>query len=210
MLFVGGIYSFKDQASDQAASHVGGEVDPNVRGVNEFHRYQAEGDGGVEGAAGDATDGEGASHHRHADGQSVEGIAGVAFGGGGVEDDVGEGEGEEEFGDQRGGDVFHFHRFAGADQEHGGGGCEEPGGDLRNHVRSDVFGLAFAAGPDGEGDGGVVVRGGNVAAGENHDHESGADGERRDDAGGPGDDRATDCENQKKCPDEFGYVFVHK
>ena len=51
---------------------------------------------------------------------------------------------------------------------------------------------------------------GNVAAGEDHDHEGGADGEWRDDPGRAGNDGATDREDEEEGTDEFCDVFFHE
>jgi hypothetical protein len=61
-------------------------------------------------------------------------------------------------------------------------GGDEGGGDLGDPVGDDVLRVALAADPDGERHGGVEVAAGDVAAGEDHDHERGAD---RQGASGP-------------------------
>ena len=192
------------------AEEVGDDVEPDAGWGGEFHDGDADGDGWVEGTTGDVADGEGAGHDGHADGETVEGIAGVGLGGGDIEDDVGEGEGEEEFSEEGLGDVGDGSAFAGfAGEERGGCGGGGSAEDLGDPVREDVLGVAFPAEEDGEGDGWVVVCAGDVATGEDHDHEGGSDGEGRDDAGLACEDGAADGEDEEECADEFGDVFVH-
>jgi hypothetical protein len=48
-----------------------------------------------------------------------------------------------------------------------------------------------------------------MPARENHDHERGTDCQRGDRTGTVADDRAPNCQNQEKGPDEFSDVLVH-
>jgi len=49
----------------------------------------------------------------------------------------------------------------------------------------------------------------DVAAGENHYHQRCADGERRNNPRASANPRAANCQDEKKCSDKFGDVFVH-
>ena len=198
------------EGSGGSAEEVGDDVEPDAGRGGEFHDGDADGDGGVEGTTGDVADGESAGHDGHADGEAVEGVAGVGLGGGDVEDDVGEGEGEEEFSEEGLGDIGDGSAFSGfAGEERGGCGGGGSAEDLGDPVGEDVLGVAFTAEEDGEGDGWVVVSAGDVAACEDHDHEGCADGEGRDDASLAREHGAADGEDEEECADEFGDVFVH-
>ena len=54
------------------------------------------------------------------------------------------------------------------------------------------------------------MRSRNVATGENHHHERRADRKRRDHTRACTNSSATNCQDEEKGSDEFGYVFVHK
>ena len=210
----GGVFaaeSLEGDGGDGTTEEVGGDVEPDAGWGGEFHDGGTDGDGWVEGATGDVADGEGAGHDGHADGEAVERIAGVGLGGGGIEDDPGEGEGEEEFGDEGLGDVGDGGGVTGfSGEESGGGGGGDGSEDLGTPVGNDVLGVAFTAEEDSEGDGWVVMGAGDVAAGVDHDHEGCSDGEWGDDAGSSGEDRAADGEDEEEGADEFGDVFVHE
>lgn len=176
----------------------------------EAHDEDAEADGGVEGAAGNAADGDRADEDGEADGEAVEGVAHGGLGGGGVEDDPAQGEGEEELDDEgaearvSGDDGGIDAAFEENVDETGGGGA---GDELRNPIREDVFLVAAAAEKGGEGDGGVEVSAGDVAAGEDHDHEDRTDGD-----GGEGRalaDSEADGEHEEERADELDDVFFH-
>ena len=51
---------------------------------------------------------------------------------------------------------------------------------------------------------------GDVAAGENHDHQRRADGERCDDPRASADSRAANRQDKKECSNKFGDILVHK
>ena len=51
---------------------------------------------------------------------------------------------------------------------------------------------------------------GDVTAGVDHDHQRGADGERRNHTRNGADYRATDSKNKEEGPDKFCDVFIHK
>jgi hypothetical protein len=48
-----------------------------------------------------------------------------------------------------------------------------------------------------------------VAAGEDHDHEHCANGERGDDARGRRDNSAADSKHEEECADKFRNIFSH-
>ena len=84
---------------------------------------------------------------------------------------------------------------------------DKPRCELGKPVGRDVPGRAFAAQEHGEGDGGVEMPARHMAAGEDHDHERGADGER-------GERRAAahghaDGEHEEEGADELDEVFFH-
>ena len=157
-----------------------------------------------------AADRERAGHDRHADGQSVEGIAGGALGGGGIHHHVSQREGEQKLRHESRRDILDLHRRAAlADQEDRHQRGHDAGGHLGHPVGNDVLGFTAAADEHGQGDGGIVVRAGDVAAGEDHDHQRRADGQRRNDAGRARNDGAADGEHEEERADEFSDVFVH-
>jgi hypothetical protein len=49
-----------------------------------------------------------------------------------------------------------------------------------------------------------------MAACENHHHQRRANSERRDDPRHSANSRATNCQDEKECSDEFGDILVHK
>ena len=87
--------------------------------------------------------------------------------------------------------------------------ADERGGDLRDPVGDDVLRVALAPDPDGERHGGVVVPPGDVAAGEDHDHERGPDRQRGQRPGPGADHRAPDREDEEESADELDDVFFH-
>jgi len=80
---------------------------------------------------------------------------------------------------------------------------------LSQPVWDNVFHLQFSTNENGECDCWIEVPARNVAAGEDHNHENCADGERRDNAGRAGDDSAPDGENEEEGADEFRDIFSH-
>ena len=88
------VVSRVSEGSGGTAEEVGDDVEPDAGWGGEFHDGDADGDGWVEGTAGDVADGEGTGHDGHADGQSVEGIVCGALGGGGIHHHVCQCEGE--------------------------------------------------------------------------------------------------------------------
>src|SRR6185369_8067647 len=133
------------------------------------------------------------------------------FRGGDVEDDVGESERADEFRDQGGQDVqvggvaaAGRFTFQVKDDE----GCGQGADDLGDHVGNDICLGATSAQPDGQGDGGVIMRAGDVAAGVDHDHQGQADRQRREGRSRV-DDVHTDGQDQKECADKFYEIFFH-
>ena len=61
---------------------------------------------------------------------------------------------------------------------------------------------------DGEGDGGIIVRAGDMAAGVDHDHEGQADDNPGE--GALGKDGMADGLDEEESPDEFDDEFVHE
>src|ERR1700689_1357755 len=51
---------------------------------------------------------------------------------------------------------------------------------------------------------------GNMTARENHHHKRGTDCQRGERSGAVADDRAPNCQNQEKGPNEFSEVLVHE
>ena len=158
----------------------GDQVDPDVRHRRQAHDRDADRHGGVERAAGDRAHRIGAGEHGEADRQSVGGIAARAFRRGHVQHDVAERERVEEFRDERARHVGHhrLHRGIALHEQHDGGG-RRGAEDLRDPVGHDVGGRAAAADEHRERDRRIVVRARDVAAGEDHHHQRGADRERR-------------------------------
>ena len=84
----------------QHATHIGRAWIPTAH-LEDVHERSADRDGRVERATGDAADSEGTRGHREADGPAVERVALRAFGGGHIQDDEDQREGEQELGQQR-------------------------------------------------------------------------------------------------------------
>ncbi len=83
--------------------------------------------------------------------------------------------------------------------------------DRAGHLGGDVgknFGFGeFAPEPDGQGDGGIVMGAGDVAAGVDHDHEHQSNGQRAE--GALGKRGVAHSLDEKKGADEFDDKFVH-
>ena len=77
------------------------------------------------------------------------------------------------------------------------------------HVGGDVCGRAFATEKNGERDGWVEMGAGDVAAGENHDHQRTADGDGGEITCEAEHRGAAYREDEEKCADEFRSVLIH-
>ncbi len=176
-----------------------------------MHEGDAEGHSGVERAAGNGSERKGHRGHSEADGEAVVGVAGSGFGGGHVQDDIGESEGADELSDERvdgvmiargGSDAFEVEG-----EESGAGGAE----GLADPIRNDIGGRAASTEKDGEGDSGIIMAAGNVAASVHHDHECRPDGERGQVAGiARADHGHADSKDEKERADELDEVFIHR
>jgi len=82
--------------------------------------------------------------------------------------------------------------------------------DLRGDVGCHVFRIAPSPDPHPEGHRRIVMAPRDMAAGKDHDHERGADGQGRDNPSPAADDRATNGENQEEGSDQFSDVFIHE
>lgn len=210
LLFVGRIQEFEGQSSDEGAREFRDDVNPNVREIDQLHQREAERDGGIKRAARDCSDGERADHHRHADGQAVERIAGSVFGGGRIQDNKSERESEEKLGHENQRDVLDFHRHAAlAHEKEGDERRGDAGEELRHPVGNHVLRIATPSNKNGQRDRRIEVATGDVPSDVNHDHERATDRERRDDASRAGNDGAADGEDEEKSADKFCEVFFH-
>ena len=202
---------FLDPEEKLRGGEGGGDADHGVEGDGrqrkEVENPPRDGHGRVEDGAGNSPEKKDPRGHDHADGGAVEAVAGGALGGGHVEDHPGKGEGAEELG-PGGTEGLGEGGFAACAAEMGDEeGGDHGAGDLGGEVGEDVGLGQFPAQPDGEGNGGIVVGAGDVAAGVDHDHEGQAD----DEGGvrGIGHRRIADGLNEEESPDEFGDEFVH-
>lgn len=196
------------ERGDGATGEVGDEVDRELGEFFEAHDVDAETDGGVEGAARNAPDGDRADEDSETDREAVEGVVERAFGRGGVQDDPGERESEEKLDQERGAGGVRSGTesgFAGEGDDHQRG--DEAGEELGDQVGREVFLVVTTAEEDGDGDGGVEMAARDVSAGENHDHERGADRERGEVAAAV--NRQTNREHEEERADELDEVFFH-
>src|ERR1700690_1188146 len=198
------------ESGDDSAKKFGDEEDPDAGPGGETHDGDTDGDAGIERATRDVADGESAGHDGHADGEAVEGISSGTFGGGGVEDDEDEREGEKEFGEECGESLQTPRSDDGAALEefHDDGG-DNGANNLSDPIGGKILGLKLSAQPDAQGNRGIVVPAGNMPAGENHDHEGRADAQGSEPACAWGDDGAANGQDQKKRANRFDQIFSH-
>mmetsp|Transcript_103508 Transcript_103508/g.278115 ORF Transcript_103508/g.278115 Transcript_103508/m.278115 type:complete len:305 (-) Transcript_103508:81-995(-) len=173
---------------EQASSHsTGRQLDEGVR--NEVPNFaeisrggDAEGDRGIQGAAGDAADGDASHGHAQPDGEP-EVLRQRRLHGRDGQHDEGEDGGPDELGDENlapvgAGGLQGIERVAG--EQAIGAGSEEAGGKLDDHVLGPLLrrALAPAGGDDCHGHSRVEVCTGHSAQGEDHAHQAGGDRER--------------------------------
>lgn len=148
--------------------------------------HESSSNGRVEGATGDTADGGGTSEDDHADAEAVEEVGALARVGD-VEDDEGQSEGEDEFGEEgtahelrSRADGVRVGDVGAALEKHGDEAGAEGTTALAEQVAGELEALVLLGEPDGECDGGVEVAAGDVAEGEDHCHEHEANGDEVD------------------------------
>src|ERR1700738_4708674 len=99
-LLIGGTQESEGKRCSRSAQEIGDEEYPELRPGDHSHDGDAHGHGRVEGADSHAAHGKGAGKNGETNGKTIEGVSRGCFGGGGVDDDEDQGEGEEKLGEQ--------------------------------------------------------------------------------------------------------------